>query len=98
MPVITRSASVIAAHPQQQVVAVASAQGVVQRWDMSSHTARVAERTPSDCAVTSLCYGQSGDWLAAGTKNGHIYVLSDASLETLYDLQHSKKVRHKHTT
>lgn len=93
MPVVTRSATVIAAHPHQQVLAVASARGVVQRWDMSSRTAATTECTLTGCAISALCYSHSGTWLVAGTVNGHIYLLSDDSLAILGDLQHSKRVR-----
>ena len=95
MPVLARSATVIAAHPHQQVVALASANGLVQRWDLSSPSAAAAESSPTGCAISALCYARSGAWLAAGTTNGHIYLLSDASIATLEDLQHSKRVRFK---
>ncbi|GAX79688.1 hypothetical protein CEUSTIGMA_g7129.t1 [Chlamydomonas eustigma] len=73
----------VTTHPTRAEFAVLCSTGVLQRWDMVTHTC-VATRTFSKMVSTKLSYSRDGTFLVTGFQGGFVHFLDTESLADVH--------------
>lgn len=86
-PMVTGIAD-IATHPTRSEFAVLSTTGVIQRWDMVTHSP-LASRTFPKMSGTKIAYSRDGALLVAGFDGGSTHILSTDTLADIHSARNT---------
>ncbi|KAJ9526919.1 hypothetical protein QJQ45_017710 [Haematococcus lacustris] len=81
-PVIT-DVTCVACHPSQPELAILGRSGVLQRWDMVTHTCS-ASRTFPKAQGMQLAYARDASFLAVGLQGGFLYLVHPDDLADIH--------------
>ena len=89
---LANNISAFVTHPTKPRFVAAAEGGVVQTWDMLTHTLVGNFRLPTPTPITSMAFSHDGAILAIGGSMGVVRLCREADSELIADLRPVKQV------
>ena len=89
---LANNISAFVTHPTKPRFIAAAAGGVIQTWDMLTHTLVGDFRLPTPTPITSMAFSHDGTILAIGGSMGVVRLCREADSELIADFRPVKQV------